>query len=103
MIKSSILTSLISIWLFAVFAPSIISLVNNDDGIFISLNLSEEEQQEQCKKDDNEEKILLDKWLAHIQFFQKERIHFSHILQINFSSHSIEIPLPPPERARDLI
>ncbi|WP_299158790.1 hypothetical protein [uncultured Eudoraea sp.] len=97
MIKPAVLALLISIWLFAVFAPSVISLVNNEDNIFISLNLNEEEQQEQVKKDDSEEKILLENWLAQIHLLQNERILFSHTLQINFSSHAIEIPLPPPE------
>ena len=74
MIKPAVLALLISIWLFAVFAPSVISLVNNEDNIFISLNLNEEEQQEQVKKDDSEEKILLENWLAQIHLLQNERI-----------------------------
>ena len=71
MIKSSILASLISIWLFAVFAPPIISLANNEDGIFISVNLNEEEQQEQAKKDDSEEKTLLESWITQNTHFSK--------------------------------
>jgi len=97
MIKSSILTSLIFIWLFAVFAPPIISLVSNEEGIFISVNLNEEEQQEQSKKDDKEEKILLDNWLAQVQLSPHEKSPYLEMEKINFSTHSIEIPLPPPE------
>lgn len=97
MIKSTVLASLISIWLFAVFAPSVISLVNNEDNIFISVNLNEEKQQEEGEKGDSEEKILLENCLAQITFLQNERNLFLHTLQINFSSYAIEIPLPPPE------
>lgn len=97
MIKSSILVSLISIWLFAVFAPPIISLASNEDGIFISLNLNEEEQQEQAKKDDSEEKTLLESWIAQIHISPTERTLLSDHLEIIISSHAIEIPLPPPE------
>ena len=97
MIKSTVLVSLISIWLFAVFAPSIISLANNEDGIFISLNLNEEEQQEQGKKDDSEEKTLLEYWITQIHISPLERTFLSDQLEIIISSHAIEIPLPPPE------
>ncbi len=97
MIKSSILTSLIFIWLFAVFAPPIISLVSNEEGIFISVNLNEEEQQEQGKKDDSEEKTLLEYFIAQIHISPNERRFLSDQLGIIISSHAIEIPLPPPE------
>jgi len=97
MIKSSILTSIISIWLFAVFAPSIISLVNNEDGIFISVNLNEEEPQEQGKKDDSEEKTIPEYWIAQIHVSSQERTFLSDQLEVIIYSHAIEIPLPPPE------
>ena len=97
MIKSAILPSLISIWLFAVFAPSIVSLVNNEDGIFISVNLNEEKNQEEGKKDDSEEKTLLEYWLTQMHISPLERTFLSDQLEIIISSHAIEIPLPPPE------
>jgi len=97
MIKSAILPSLISIWLFAVFAPSIVSLVNTEDGIFISVNLNEEKNQEEGKKDDSEEKTLLEYWLTQMHISPLERTFLSDQLEIIISSHAIEIPLPPPE------
>ncbi|MGB5361518.1 hypothetical protein [Eudoraea sp.] len=97
MIKSSILASLISIWLFAVFAPSVITLIHNDDSIFISVNLNEEEQQEQGKKDGSEEKTLLEYSIAQIHISPQERLLLSDQLEIIISSHAIEIPIPPPE------
>jgi len=97
MIKSSILASLIFIWLFAVFVPSVISLVNNEDNIFISVNLNEEEQQEQGKKDNSEEKTVLEYWIAQIHISPRERTFLSDQLEVIIYSHAIEIPLPPPE------
>ena len=97
MIKSSILASIISIWLFAVFAPPIITLANNGESIFISVNLNEEEQQEHGKKDDSEEKKLLEYWLTQIHISPQEKTFLSDQRGIVITSHAIEIPLPPPE------
>lgn len=97
MIKSTILALLIFSWLFAIFAPSLITLANNGEGIFISVNLNEEEQQEHGKKNDSEEKKLLEYWIAQIQISPQGRTFLSDQLGIIISSHAIEIPLPPPE------
>lgn len=95
--KTAIITSLITIWLFTIVAPSVISLVNDGESIIISMNLNEEEQQEQSKKDDKEEKILLENWLVQTELSQQEKSLFLEIEKIIFSANSIEIPLPPPE------
>lgn len=97
MTKSSILVSLIFIWLFTVFAPSVISLVNTDHSVYVSLNLNDEEQQEQAKYDDSEEKIIHEYSIAQIRFSQQKRTLFSDKRQLIFFSHPIEISLPPPE------
>jgi len=97
MTRFAIIATLIGIWLFAIVAPSVITLVNNEESILISLNLNEEEQQEQSKKDDKEEKILLENWLAQTELSQQEKSLFLDIEKIIFSTNSIEIPLPPPE------
>lgn len=96
MTRSAIIATLIGFWLFAIVAPSVITLANNGESILISLNL-EEEQQEQSNKDDKEEKILLENWLAQTELSQQEKSLFLEIEKIIFSSNSIEIPLPPPE------
>lgn len=95
--KSSILVSLIFIWLFAVFAPSVISLVNNEDSAYVSLNLNEEEQQEQSKFDDSEEIFFHEDSISQIRFSQQKRTPFLDKRQLIFISHSAEISLPPPE------
>jgi hypothetical protein len=100
MTKFTILISLIFIWLFTVFAPSVISLVNNEDSAYVSLNPNEEEQQEQqeqAKFDDKEEKIFLEESIAQIRFSQQKRTPFSDKRQLILFSHSVEISLPPPE------
>jgi hypothetical protein len=96
MTRSAIIATLIGFWLFAIVAPSVITLANNGESILISLNL-EEEQQEQSNKDDKEEKILQENWLAQTELSQQEKSLFLEIEKIIFSSNSIEIPLPPPE------
>ena len=97
MTRSAIIGTLIGIWLFAIVAPSVITLANNGENIIISLNLNEEEQQEQSKKDDKEEKILLENCVAQVQLSPHEKSPYLEIEKINSSTHSIEIPLPPPE------
>lgn len=97
MIKSSILASLISIWLFAVFAPSIISYITHEESFFISVNLTDEEPQEQSKKDNSEEKTLLQYGVAHIGISPKERKFLSDQPETCISPYPIEIPIPPPE------
>ena len=97
MTRSAIIATLIGIWLFAIVAPSVITLVNKGESILISLNLNEKEQQEQSKKDDKEEKILLENWLAQVQLSLHEKSPYLEMEKINSSTHSIEIPLPPPE------
>ena len=97
MTKSSILVSLIFIWLFTVFAPSVISLVNNEDSAYVSLNVKEEEQQEQAKFDSSEEKIFHEESTTQIGFSQQKRTLFLDKRRLIFLSHSVEISLPPPK------
>ena len=78
-------------------APPVISLANEEERIFISLNQNEEEQSEQGKKDASEEKIV------------QESNHYSAFsFNLNANNYSpnpvlkgpvcfLEIPLPPPE------
>lgn len=89
---------LLFIWLFAVFAPPVISLANTEDRVFISLNQNEEEQQEQGKKDTSEEKIVQessDSWA--FTTLRNTRSYAQGPLP-SLSDHYLEIPLPPPEQ-----
>ncbi|MCX2718374.1 hypothetical protein [Lentiprolixibacter aurantiacus] len=96
MYRAKIIHALLAIWLFAVIAPPLITLVNEDERVYISINQNEEEQ-EQGKKDNTEEKIVQESLeYASLLFFRTSR---------NFNSENtgevlpcfLEIPLPPPE------
>ncbi len=96
MFRSTIIISLLSIWLFAIFAPPVISLMNNDGNTIITVNLNEEEQPEQGKKNVAEKKIVYDN--TNFSFLAQLRNHSlsDFYLLANFD-HTLEIILPPPE------
>lgn len=96
MLRSTIFITLLSIWLFAIFAPPIISLMNNDGKTIITINLNEEEQSEQGKKNVAEKKIVYDN--TNFYFLAQLRNHSLNdfYLLANFD-HTLEIILPPPE------
>ena len=94
---SNILLTLLFVWLFAIFAPSVIMLCNNDGNTVLTTNLNEEEQQEQGKKN-VDEKLILEKntpdysRLSHLR--QLGSYHYYELGHYNLPS---EILLPPPE------
>lgn len=95
MSKSRILFLLIGLWLFAIVAPSVVTLINPDKPVVVS-NFNEEEQNEQGKKSVDEIKLVagqggflliseLDN-ITNFQFYLAESLHTS-----------LEVILPPPE------
>lgn len=96
MYRAKTIYVLLAIWLFAVIAPPVITLVNEEERVYISFNQTEEEQ-EQGKKDNSEEKIV------------QETLEYADLLSLRttrkFKSDNnnqataffLEIPLPPPE------
>ncbi len=87
---------LLGLWLFAIAAPSVITLIDVDKPVVVS-NLNEEEHQEQGKKSVDEKKednnglsdfSLLSQW-------QDSILHNPYLLRN--SNHRAEIVLPPPE------
>jgi len=96
MSKSRMLFILLGLWLFAIAAPSVITLIDVDKPVVVS-NLNEEENKEQGKKSVDEKKVvnnglsdfsLLSQW--------KESVIYNPYLLRN-SDHRAEIVLPPPE------
>ncbi len=97
MYRAIIIQTLLAVWLFAIIAPPVISLVNSEERVYISFNQNEEEQ-EQGKKDTSEEKIV------------QETLDYSDFIALRNSSnynteplnkvppHFLEIPSPPPEQ-----
>lgn len=96
MYRAKIIHALLAIWLFAVIAPPLITLVNEDERVYISINQNEEEQ-EQGKKDNTEEKIVQESLeYASLLFFRTSR-NFNSENTDKVISCFLEIPLPPPE------
>lgn len=89
--------TLLLLWLFAITAPSLITLYDTDNAIVVN-NLNEEEQQESGKKTQAQEKFVKENYF----------LSFSLICSISKSKinayrgmacldHTLEVPSPPPE------
>jgi len=89
--------TLLLLWLFAVTAPSIITLCDVDNPIVVT-NLNEEEQHESGKKSMGEEKFVKENLLD----FSLIAI-YENSISLNFHSIgcfglSLEVLSPPPEQ-----
>ncbi|QWX83438.1 hypothetical protein H0I23_13385 [Cellulophaga sp. HaHaR_3_176] len=96
--KNTIHIIVLSFWLFALTAPTIITLIDYDSSIVVN-NINEEEQQEQhqCKKNSEKEKII-DCDFSYLLFISdKKNISYINKTSLEFSMHTSKIILPPPE------
>ncbi|RAJ13919.1 hypothetical protein [Arenibacter echinorum] len=87
---------LLSLWLFAIVAPSAITLMDIDNPVIVT-NLNEEEQQETGKKSPLQEKFVNDSSsnFSLIALSQKSIMGVYHPMgHINITQ---KILLPPPE------
>lgn len=96
--RQNILLTLLFVWIFAILAPPVISLINDDGNAVITINLNEEEQQEQGKKSQDEEKIVKENavdlsFLANVKKGKTDNFYV-----MSLTDHTVEILLPPPER-----
>lgn len=98
MSKSRMLFILLGLWLFAIAAPSVITLIDVDKPVVVS-NLNEEEQQEQGKKSGDEKKVVHDD-LSDFSLRSKlgNRGNFK-FYRVKSLDTSLEIILPPPEHS----
>lgn len=92
---------LLGLWLFAIAAPSVITLIDVDKPVVVS-NLNEEEQQEQGKKSLDEKKVV-DNGLSNFSLllFWQDAVSCNAYL-LGTSDFRCEIVLPPPE-VRNLV
>ena len=88
---------LLFLWLFAIVAPSALTLLTDVDNIMVVSNLNEEEQQEAGKKTQSEEKIANDTIVNFSLISQSNKSVISHYYWIEHSNYTSEILLPPPE------
>jgi len=89
-------TTLLTLWLFAIVAPSVITLMDVENPVIVT-NLNEEEQQESGKKTQGEEKIVKDSFYDFSLIAQAKKSVRGDYFSGNNFEHTIEILLPPPE------
>ena len=96
MYRAKTIYTLLAIWLFAIIAPPVITMVNEEERVYISINQNEEEQ-EQGKKDTSEEKMVQETLeYADLINLRTTRKFKSDIIN-QAPAFFLEIPLPPPE------
>lgn len=88
--------TLLLLWLFAVTAPSIITLCDIDNPIVVT-NLNEEEQHESGKKSMGEEKFVRENSLDFSLIAIYQSLFSRNIHVIGYFGLSLEVLSPPPE------
>lgn len=89
---------LLSIWLFALAGPAIITIFDNDAKIVLT-NLNEEEQQEQhkLKKVKEIEKYMSSDFSYLSYSIEQKNLSFVDRSSLNNSQYFAKIIVPPPE------
>ena len=88
---------MLSIWLFGIVMPSVVSLTGDDQVIVVNLN--EEEQQEAAKKIQAEKDIINDKPRHFFSLQAQSKTWMTGIHKsLGDNDFNLEILLPPPER-----
>ncbi|MGB5553690.1 MAG: hypothetical protein WBM83_03450 [Flavobacteriaceae bacterium] len=87
---------LLLLWLFAIVAPSVITIMDVDNPVIVT-NLNEEEQQETSKKSPVEEKVLHGHTCDFSIIAQSKKSVRGNHHPISHVDHTQEILLPPPE------
>lgn len=95
MTKSRILILLIGLWLFAIAAPSVVTLINPEKPVVV-MNLNEEEQNEQGKKSIDEIKVVHGLGGFSLISELDHTANFQFYLAKGLTT-SLEVILPPPE------
>tara|TARA_R110000868_G_scaffold126650_3_gene333872 strand:- start:155 stop:451 length:297 start_codon:yes stop_codon:yes gene_type:complete len=88
--------TILLLWLFAVTAPSIITLCDIENPIVVT-NLNEEEQQESSKKSMGEEKYVKENFLDFALIPIVKKLSVNNVPILGSFNLSFEILSPPPE------
>ena len=94
-----ILVGFLSLWIFCIITPSVLTIVSKGEETIMVLSHKEEEQQETGKKDTVEEKIIPQANQHALESDLAEEAVHGHKYSRHSSSHILEIPLPPPEHS----
>jgi len=97
MLKSLKHFILLFVWMFAILAPPVVSMLEDDNKTFVTLNLNEEEQQEQGKTDIDENLIVEKKGSDFSLLSILESSLSCAFYVLESSEHISKIFLPPPE------
>lgn len=89
--------TLLLLWLFAIIAPSAITLMDIDNPIVVT-NLNEEEQQEYGKKTQAEEKFVNEVTSDFSLIAQSQKSIMGDFHPMAYIDYTLEILLPPPEQ-----
>ena len=96
--RNQILVGFLSLWVFSILAPSVITLASNGEETLMILCHNEEEQQETGKKDSVEEKIIPEYKDPNSLTHHTEDIVPGDKYTQHSSNYVVEIHLPPPEQ-----
>ncbi len=88
--------SLLVLWLFAIMAPSAITLFDVENPIVVT-NLNEEEQEESGKKAQDEEKMVHGDMADFSLMAQSKKSMMDGYYPLGYIDYTLEILLPPPE------
>ncbi|WP_405412021.1 hypothetical protein [Maribacter sp. Asnod1-A12] len=88
---------LLLLWLFAVTAPSIITLCDIENPIVIT-NLNEEEQESGKKSSIGEEKFVKESSLVYVEVSIFESSIINNFKMIDYLNLSFEVLSPPPDQ-----
>lgn len=97
--KSLIQSILLLFWLFAITAPSIVTLLDSETKVIVT-NLNEEEQHEypQGKKNSESVKFFFNPILGFLQISKQQSQRIASFYIVAVSTHTQKILLPPPEK-----
>ncbi|MEB8346099.1 hypothetical protein OO010_08570 [Flavobacteriaceae bacterium KMM 6898] len=95
--KSIILSFLLSLWLTAIIAPSVITLLERDGKIMVMTNMNEEEHQEQGKKEIDEKKLVLCDYCPPNFITSSHHITSNNLQEEHIPNFNLDILLPPPK------
>lgn len=97
--RSTVLFGILSLWIFSILAPSVITIANQGEEVLLVLCHNEEEQQETGKKDSVEEKIIPEVKYHVPGSGTFENFDPRYNYTLHSSNHIAEIHLPPPEHS----
>lgn len=87
---------LIAFWLFALTAPSMLTLLDLE-GSKLVLNLNEEDAEESTFSTFDEEQWAIENYFALFHPIQTKKIELTSIGWFIGLDHTLEVVLPPPE------